>query len=188
MKCFDCGLLGVRGQDGQLWEVDEESRRLAMPPSKISRDQLFICAARRIGFNQSPGDMKAALEKERDCQSFTEWSPGSTPKEHKEMDREEFLLKTQQEEKERDRKWRERQESNQQTWLDKQARHQARTIMVSIVAIFLSPFVSAFCQWFLRPDPLAATARQAPSAANLQPVKPPTNPAPSVPSGVSSPP
>ena len=87
------------------------------------------------------------------------------------MMREDMFLRAQQEEKERDREWRERQESKQQAWLERQAAHQRTTIVVSIVAIILSPLVTVLCQRFLKPDSPATPSVSASSQAQDLPVQ-----------------
>jgi len=52
----------------------------------------------------------AMFHRERECEPFTGWEPGSSPKEHREMmDRERFE-KRQTDREEADRKWRSRQD------------------------------------------------------------------------------
>ena len=58
----------------------------------------------------------SAIQKERDCNQFTEWRQGSTPKEHQEMIDREARLKWQAEREDADRKWRDDQRREDRRW------------------------------------------------------------------------
>ncbi|MEE9201949.1 MAG: hypothetical protein V3U31_01985 [Dehalococcoidia bacterium] len=58
--------------------------------------------------NPTEDDAFAMLQSERQCNSFTDWIQGFTPKEHREMIDRKLMLEWQTEREEADKKWREK--------------------------------------------------------------------------------
>ena len=110
VRCRDCGFLAVRSHKTlALAEVDEIMRELwrpmVSPNDKVLEGMPALCAVQAFDLIAECGpDPRAqgtkvaslpVINKMRDCDKFTKWMPGFDPKEHKEMMREESLLRMQ---------------------------------------------------------------------------------------------
>jgi hypothetical protein len=91
-----------------------------------------------------PEQIRAVLEKERKCESFTEWIPGFTPKEHKEMLDAKEMRAWQAEQREKDLAWQAAQRQEERTWQESQKRIDRRLQFVTIV---FAALVSAIVSW-----------------------------------------
>ena len=134
VKCSDCGFLAMRRRDDlTLVEADREFRttgRAEKGPKFIQERP--ICFAMKTNFieelsdqiNPDPPKVKAGIQGERECDGFTEWQLGFTPKEHKEMLDEKWKLAFQAEQEEKVRAHQERmlqqQQEHQETMADAQ--------------------------------------------------------------------
>ena len=105
VKCSECGFLAVRNTEShELEEADETFREKGIIPltghaegrPRSRHEPLPLCFARchdlQEEFKNVPGEDKAVpggvhrvIIKERQCDAFTEWQQGFTPKEHREM-------------------------------------------------------------------------------------------------------
>jgi hypothetical protein len=103
VKCTDCGFLAARNLDTRnLDEVEGEFRRSGNPPTQIIAGKEIgyyrhkrypICFVQeydlldsfeRIGGEESTRFL-VVIGEDRQCELFTEWLQGFTPKEHREM-------------------------------------------------------------------------------------------------------
>ena len=125
VKCADCGFLAVRNRyDFHLDEAGRGYRETGQAAlGRVNEmahyelhDQQPICFALandlKVEFDNETKERNSTvsafnvLAKGRDCNSFTKWQQGFTPKEHREMlDREE-MLEWQAAREDADRKWR----------------------------------------------------------------------------------
>ncbi len=99
VKCVDCGFLAVRHRESRELcsaELDyrEHGRIPNLQPSSGTGYQMYeeapLCFQRIVAFRtsecSSPEARVAVLQEERgDCEGFTVWQQGFTPKEHREM-------------------------------------------------------------------------------------------------------
>ena len=181
VKCVECGLLAVRCQDGSLGEVGEQARILVDTPSH-AKDPLFLCSARRIRFTQNfrSGDCRNQFEEDRLCQSFIQWDPGLSPKEHKEMRATQAMLDAQAARLEaqaaREREWRvadmELATDNLKAARGNVAAQWLATTVALLVAI-CGCGLWVWNAWHPSPLPPIVVQVQSPPATNLQPVNPP---------------
>ena len=129
VKCAECGYLGI--WDMEWLHADEEFRRegvLRVAGRIFITPRCFAVAAdlreeqralREQGMG--PGDAnKSFLAKDRACGAWTEWRPGFTPKEHREMIDAERLREWQANREDADRAWRERQRRDELEWRARQ--------------------------------------------------------------------
>ena len=143
VQCCNCGFLAVRDfYTRALREVDETMREkwvpFVIPPKEADPcEQAPLCSALAVSLKsevdtKSDGHVNkqtviAVLRKPRLCNKFTQWVPGFTPKEHKEMMHEKYLQELAQEQKESERKWQEeRRESDREHYAEEKQRQEAR--------------------------------------------------------------
>jgi hypothetical protein len=115
VKCADCGYLAVRHfQTRQLLDAEDTFRTNGtIPQVQLDLrthcwiyDDWPVCFANEISFREaseigrvSDSETRTrAIHKERNCNSFTPWKQGFTPKEHEEMIQQNALLEWQREE------------------------------------------------------------------------------------------
>jgi len=124
VKCADCGFLASRDIETRyLEETEQEIRQEGCPVLMVdtvkigSKFEPPICFMRSPDYRVVPfgqiydhKPVKAEIQRERNCNLFTPWQQGFTPKEHREMLDREKMLKWQAEREDADRAWRERQE------------------------------------------------------------------------------
>jgi hypothetical protein len=141
VKCHDCGLLATRNNDtGQWEEVDQRQRTTGQGQIRgddagypreatwqFSRPvcilQVFDLASeytQESSKSDSPINSAIALmlQRERDCESFTKWQIGFSPKEHREMIDREWMRKYQEEHEKTDKEWREKQDIPEKSGYD----------------------------------------------------------------------
>lgn len=163
VRCADCGFLAARNlRTRQLDEVEALTRESGMhaeahtgdatlaygqtiPIHSYLHDAVLLCFARKynLASEVQPGHTGAAaamfpvIRKERECDAFTDWKQGFTPREHREMlDRDRMLRR----EEERDAK--------DKVWQEKQQRYIARIAGAwAIVAGVLGATMGAFIAW-----------------------------------------
>jgi hypothetical protein len=127
VKCSECGYLASRDVNSrQLEETEQEIRETGSEVPVFNTGKILGRYEPPICFRSSPDykafplspmdthtkAIKLEIQRERDCDLFTTWQQGFTPKEHREMlDRKE-MLKWQAEREDADRKWRSKQEWN----------------------------------------------------------------------------
>ena len=103
VRCQDCGFLAPRNrQTRELVEVEGDVRHERNSLRNIRTDHVIpgtgnlptiyeivpVCFMQIANFAEEMVGVQeaaAAISKERDCQAFTPWRQGSTPKEHREM-------------------------------------------------------------------------------------------------------
>jgi hypothetical protein len=139
VKCADCGYLTVRNRKSRQLEeteqhiretgiieiVFDDSGRFHEIGSGYPRYEPPLCFIGAIDLRPETGKygeatqerIKSAINKERECGSFTQWQQGFTPKEHREMMDRERMLKWQEEREQKDKEWREKlqRENRQET-------------------------------------------------------------------------
>jgi hypothetical protein len=137
VKCSECGFLAIRNAETRNLEEVEFKPRQSGDIGKLGVQRYVlipVCFAMVANFDEEIEELrkspeytekrngygqvtwpqwstfvKVVLNKERECESFTRWHQGFTPKEHREMlDRQE-MLKWQADREDADRKWRTRQ-------------------------------------------------------------------------------
>ena len=166
VRCADCGFLGLR----RTAERDiVEAEPLFREEGKIGPpiyDKLPLCFAREVDFRKTipdHGDPKsklAALQSERECDAFTEWKQGFSPKEHAEMLLHEEIREAEQQWREQqakqDQQWREQQAERDRQWREEDRKKietnaNRRTIwavvlsvIAAVVAAVLTPLVQAW--------------------------------------------
>ena len=90
------------------------------------------------------------INEDRECDCFTEWQQGYSPREHAEMMMNEATLKIQRDESEADRNWRERQARRDHQWRRSEAKWRQRELLVMGVIVTLvsvaAQIVSAFIE------------------------------------------
>ena len=142
VQCRNCGFLSVRDfKSRELLEVDETMRE-KWELHVIPNDEVDLCKqhplcatlaalfAREIGTR--PGyviDKKAVvavLKKDRECETFIQWVPGFSPKEHMKMHIEEMTDKWQEEQRRRDEEWRAEQRAAELRWQEEQKAEERR--------------------------------------------------------------
>ncbi len=121
VKCADCGYLSLRHTNSrQLLDAEEQFRTTGNIPSPkkggidLSYDDYPICFMRVVNFrtDQEAGKSKdqdkcvRCLKRERECDKFTPWLMGFTPKEHYEVIQENTRLKWQADREREDREFR----------------------------------------------------------------------------------
>jgi hypothetical protein len=136
-RCLDCGFLSKRADDGRLLEITEGTRKewklnvLSVPIPFCAK---LVVDFGGVGEPAAMSRVHAAVNKERECDKFTEWMPGFTPKEHAEMVHDEFLLKMQKDQHESDLKWRAEQErKTQERWQSENRLQKYSLIIIGIV-------------------------------------------------------
>lgn len=117
VKCAECGYLAVRHRaTRQLLDAELQLRAdgylLDHDPvtGQVAYDSTPICFAQKIDFRKGHGSashqdqLKDAMQELRDCDGFTEWKQGFTPKDHWEIiqDAERIKWQTRREEEQRD--------------------------------------------------------------------------------------
>lgn len=133
VKCAECGYLSARNEKTRkLEEIEEESRH----DGNIHK-QLYvhipICFVRSYNLTEETKLLrhedttdrkeldwrkyvKEIINKERECEPFTEWHQGYEPKEHQEMIDREKMLKWQAKREDDDKIWRENQRKEDKRW------------------------------------------------------------------------
>jgi hypothetical protein len=120
VKCSNCGFLASRNvKTRQLEETELEIRQTGSEVMVVNTGKVWgiyeppICFARSQGYTAyslSPSDtfrdkVKEEIQKERECEYFTKWQQGFTPKEHSEMLDRQRQLEQEERRKKSDRKW-----------------------------------------------------------------------------------
>jgi len=127
-KCVDCAFLSAKNLDSRnLDEVEGEFRRTGNPPLHLlgGREIYYpihkgypICFVQKYNLpdlfektsGQEPNKFLAIINEGRECDLFTEWKQGFTPKEHQEMIDRQRRLEFEACKDAEDKKWREGQE------------------------------------------------------------------------------
>ncbi len=130
VKCAGCGYLSVRIKvDSSLGEASVDFReRVEVAQGTDDKggnqhplhENIPLCFARCHYLGDAVKDIKRRdnpfeevkeiIQKDIDCEEFTEWQQGFTPKEHRETIDREKMLKWQVNREDADRKWREKQD------------------------------------------------------------------------------
>jgi hypothetical protein len=141
-KCVECGFLCARNlTTRELDEVEKSFRETGSPQpfivtdgegyehSKSSYDAWLVCLLQKydliseIGSNGqqiAPPVLCNILQMERDCDGFTNWKQGFTPKEHLQIIDRKKALDWQTQRDIEDKKWREEQRTLDLTWREDQ--------------------------------------------------------------------
>lgn len=98
VKCAECGFLAMRhSQTRQLMDAEEKLRTrgyidsLSISSHDLVYDKYPVCYALKLDFrseiggNSDESTRTKAVQCERNCDGYTPWQIGFTPKEHKEM-------------------------------------------------------------------------------------------------------
>jgi hypothetical protein len=146
-----------------------------------------LCFVAAIEFQKecSTIDIKGVMEamnRERECESFTPWKQGYTPREHHEMLEMKLLRDWQANREEADRAWRERQAREDRQWREKESAlarganriHLWEIVVVSAISVVIA--VAAIIAQVHTTRMQIEAQRQQNSAATK---RPDTNPQPS---------
>ena len=125
VKCIDCRYLAARHHETRLLEeVEEDYRNNGVSPNTtvgykhgigIAVYDEPVCFMRcydlkaEYGEIKPPGlrkDLLSTLRKDRECNCFTKWKQGFTPKEHRDIMDREKMIEWQHKERRSDVKWR----------------------------------------------------------------------------------
>jgi hypothetical protein len=159
--CKDCGFLGVRSNSPgrELIEVDENFRSSGIVPHSNGQnacDKFPICSAGAVDLSleRSANDANGVAElnsRKRNCDSFTNWIRGFSPKEHREMLETKLMLDFREHEAEKDRNWRETQARADREWrASEAAKASHRHIQQLLVMGFLMIVAQIFAGWLSR--------------------------------------
>ncbi len=135
VKCADCGFLTKINQETRALEETEQITRnegiITSPVCFVRANDLWAESGTNYGIicGGSEINIKATLQKDRDCRQFTKWQQGFTPKEHREMLDRTQMLKWQTEREEADRKW--------------QAQQQVRLAVIAGIFVVLGAIIGA---------------------------------------------
>jgi hypothetical protein len=110
VKCQNCGFLSLRDGATRLIEADIEAREEGHT-SHSGCSSTPYCFLMAIRIDKEPGPAEVAapkrfvaiISRDRECSKFTDWHPGMSPKEHKEMIDEQRLREWQEERRTADR-------------------------------------------------------------------------------------
>lgn len=97
-KCKNCGFVGTYSTAGVLCEMSSDMRESGYAPAGIQGESV-ICVAKACNLKQKLLDTKSSdrlkriLDDEFLCDSFVEWIPGMSPKDHMQMKMTELLQK-----------------------------------------------------------------------------------------------
>jgi len=118
VRCVECGLLTARHRETrECQEVEQPTRETGTLTGPHELPLTCFVHAQRIdvefhehkkqgGEGNLPRVTLEVIEQQRECGQFTPWHPGSSPKEHAEMVREELLRKSIADREAADRAWR----------------------------------------------------------------------------------
>lgn len=120
VKCADCGYLAVRHRTTrQLYDAEESLRVNGELPILDNRGYVYdewpVCFVRAANFrvemedNSATPHRKRVLNQPRECDQFTPWHQGFSPKEHVEMKMLDEQKQWQRDEAAEQRRWQERQ-------------------------------------------------------------------------------
>ena len=126
VKCADCGFLALLNiRTRQLVDVEDSIRAGGGIPSDSAGyfyDERPFCFIRKFNFCDEVGPRAdngariAVISKQRDCDGFTEWHQGFSPKEHVEMTLLEEQREWQRKREEADMVAREQQATREHKW------------------------------------------------------------------------
>lgn len=114
VKCSECGFLSLRNvTTRELEEVEKEYRESSNPEYSSAgyladrHDNLPVCFAQACDLiaEYAFGDMAKTMQKERECNSYTKWQQGFSPKEHREMQDRQLMIELEEKRRNNDRKW-----------------------------------------------------------------------------------
>lgn len=120
VKCSDCGYLASRNvQSRLLEETEQEIRKEGSSVEAINTGKPMdkyeppICFMRSTEYKSFPltvfdeykDAIRSEIQRERDCNLFTLWQQGFTPKEHREMIDREWMQKREDERRKDERAW-----------------------------------------------------------------------------------
>lgn len=163
VTCAACGFLAIRHRwNRSLIEAEPDFRRCAAIPrshgSIEEHERIPVCFAGALEFStlitrDDASGILPVIQKPRNCDSFTAWKHGFTPKEHQEMLDREWLLKFQTEREdadrrwrqecdERDKAWRERQDKDEHAWRERQAATEERRHRVNLIVMGLLTIIA----------------------------------------------
>jgi hypothetical protein len=145
-QCSKCGYLSIRHTDDhQLYEASSVYRNTGHVPHAFNRSadtfsRVPVCfvmawpldaeAPSEYHKNRDKIGVQDALkiiDKDRMCHEFTDWIPGHTPKEHREMMLSRELLRE-------ERKWREDQAERERQWRKEDRRSNLSYLIVAAVS------------------------------------------------------
>ena len=113
VKCLDCGYLAARNVRTRLLDETEWATRLTgetirsihEPPLCFMRNIFPLTEYISHNGEFDTESIRIALQKERECIQWIEWTMGFTPKEHREMMDRKFMAEMEEKRRGNDRKW-----------------------------------------------------------------------------------
>lgn len=131
-RCADCGFLAIRNTETtEILEVDRGKRKDWFRRNTIGvklhdYDEVPICFAQKLDFTTIPdADYKKAITEDRECDGFTIWQVGLTPKEHRQMVDGKWLREFSERCRKEERDWQEQRHQDDLAW---RANQEARVI------------------------------------------------------------
>ena len=112
-KCADCGFLALRrNSDHVLIEAEVRVRENGFIGQQDRYDPTPVCFAQAYHLHeemkgaQGKATLLAVVGRERECNEFTPWVQGYSPKDHRDMLNQQVFLNWQKEQRREDQKWR----------------------------------------------------------------------------------
>jgi hypothetical protein len=130
VKCADCGFLSIRNRTThELCEVSEPVRGSGHPHLGIY-ENIPVCFVMAIPISEEMDGIEGTdsrsirrfteiVSKDRPCDKSVRWHQGFSPKEHRQMQFEEAMLRIQEERRDRDLRWQEEQRTRDQAHEDR---------------------------------------------------------------------
>jgi hypothetical protein len=159
VKCAQCGFLaGQNNVTKGLVEVDPRVRKEHKDGQgaievRLQHELMPICYVLAADLlverpGQRPEDAQFVIQRNRDCQRFTSYHQGFSPKEHQEMIQQRELLEWQERRRQEDREWREQQRMEDLEWKERQdQRAKWQLVIVGIIGtlvLFAGQIIAAF--------------------------------------------
>ena len=125
VNCSNCGFLTIIAHaHSEHVEASDKYRKTGLAASNVYEPQP-VCFVRAANLEAESGkgekeDILRVLRRERDCDDFTPWTVGYSPKEHREMLAEEKLRQWQAHQQERRDHWEAEQQDKARQWQESQ--------------------------------------------------------------------
>ena len=138
VQCKNCGFLALRGKNGELLESPIDYREQGEHGIVVTEGRPLCFAmvpALREEAKSVAADRQKVLEvirRDRDCQAFTAWQQGFSPKEHRQMLETERLREWQRKVEQEDRAYRDEQRQKDVEYRDRQEALSRRAIHVQM--------------------------------------------------------
>lgn len=190
VKCRDCGFLAVRMRathetPARLIEVEDDYRSKGAYDE--SYDRVPICFMRKADLRWEIGEwtkkfdaatkadqamrepltnqLWAIIDRERECDGYTDWLRGWSPREHLEMQMLEEQRNELRRQAEADQVWRERQDTAEREWRSQESaatRREHRILLGALIAAIVIPIIAAIIEGSLGSTEIIVPALEPP--------------------------